>query len=200
MNYLGHAFLSFGHPELLTGNMIGDFVKGKKILDDYPEMIRQGILLHRKIDLFADQHFSSLKAKALFRTDYRLYAGAFVDSLYDHFLANDPRFFHSEKHLSDFAESTYAGMNAYLSYMPAAFRDMLPYMRSQNWLYNYRTLKGMQNAFNGLVRRARYLQESEKAYEILVTHYYELNQYYFDFIDDVVVYVKKELNHILPDL
>ena len=30
MNYLAHAYLSFGDPDILAGNMISDFVKGKK--------------------------------------------------------------------------------------------------------------------------------------------------------------------------
>ena len=30
MNYLAHAYLSFGYSELLVGNLISDFVKGKK--------------------------------------------------------------------------------------------------------------------------------------------------------------------------
>lgn len=30
MNYLAHAFLSFNHQPILTGNMISDFVKGKQ--------------------------------------------------------------------------------------------------------------------------------------------------------------------------
>lgn len=30
MNYLAHAYLSFDEPEILVGNMISDFVKGKK--------------------------------------------------------------------------------------------------------------------------------------------------------------------------
>ncbi len=35
MNYLAHAYLSFGDPDILAGNMISDFVKGKKKFD-YP--------------------------------------------------------------------------------------------------------------------------------------------------------------------
>ncbi len=35
MNYLAHAYLSFNDPEILVGNMISDFVKGKKKFD-YP--------------------------------------------------------------------------------------------------------------------------------------------------------------------
>ncbi|KAA5536420.1 DUF479 domain-containing protein [Taibaiella lutea] len=196
MNYLGHAVLSFGNPETLAGNMIGDYVKGSVILDSFPENIKKGIQLHRKIDAFADQHPASLKAKNLFRPDYRLYAGAFVDSLYDHFLANDPHFFPAEKSLFDFSQKVYADLDKQREWLPEQFQKMLPYMVSSNWLYNYRTLKGMKNSFDGLVRRAKYLDSSDKAYEILVGHYYELNQYYFDFIDDVSKYVKNELNNI----
>lgn len=35
MNYLAHAYFSFGDPAILTGNMISDYVKGKKQFD-YP--------------------------------------------------------------------------------------------------------------------------------------------------------------------
>jgi acyl carrier protein phosphodiesterase len=195
LNYLGHAVLSFGNVETLAGNMIGDYVKGSVILDSFPEGIKKGIQLHRKIDAFADQHPSSLKAKNLFRPDYRLYAGAFVDSLYDHFLANDPHFFPAEKSLFDFSQKVYTDLDRLREWLPEKFQQMLPYMVSSNWLYNYRTLKGMKNSFDGLVRRAKYLESSDKAYEILVSHYYELNQYYFDFIDDVNRYVKNELNN-----
>lgn len=178
--------------------MIGDYVKGMQRLGAYPEGIRKGVMLHRKIDAFADQHPASLKARNLFRPDYRLYAGAFVDSLYDHFLANDPRYFASENELSLFAQQVYDSLEQQRALLPEAFLRMLPYMVSHNWLYNYRTLKGMQRSFQGLVQRAQHLESSDKAYEILVSHYYELNQYYFDFIDDVVRYVKNELNQVSP--
>ena len=46
MNYLAHAYLSFDDAEILTGNIISDFVKGKKKFD-YPSRIQAGIKLHR---------------------------------------------------------------------------------------------------------------------------------------------------------
>jgi len=45
-------FLSGDDPELLVGNFMGDFVKGP-LGDAYPTRIRQGLVLHRKIDSFA---------------------------------------------------------------------------------------------------------------------------------------------------
>ncbi len=198
MNYLGHALLSFHQPEILAGNMIGDYMKGLRILETLPVGIKNGVLLHRKIDAYADAHPALLRAKNLFRPDYRLYSGAVVDSLLDHFLANDPRYFPSEVHLYDFTQGVYRQLENYRLFLPESFQVLMPYMASENWLYNYRHLKGMQSALQGLVRRARYMNNSDRAYELLVTHYYELNQHYFDFIDDVVLYVKNELNKIAP--
>lgn len=89
MNYLAHAYLSFNHPDILVGNMISDFVKGKKKFD-FPQDIQKGIMLHRMVDTFTDTHEATKEAKEVFRPHYRLYSGAFVDVIYDHFLAADP--------------------------------------------------------------------------------------------------------------
>jgi acyl carrier protein phosphodiesterase len=89
VNYLAHAYLSFGIPDVVVGNLISDFVKGKKQLE-YPDSIRKGITLHRAIDTFTDTHPVTRRAKSYFRAVYGLYAGALTDVVYDHFLANDP--------------------------------------------------------------------------------------------------------------
>ena len=70
MNYLAHAYLSFGQPAILTGNMISDYVKGKKKFDYPPEILR-GINLHRSIDQFTDNHPATREAKEVFRPAYR---------------------------------------------------------------------------------------------------------------------------------
>jgi acyl carrier protein phosphodiesterase len=98
MNYLAHAYLSFDDEEILTGNIISDFVKGKKKFD-YPSRIQAGINLHRIIDNFTDQHEATREAKEFLRPHYRLYSGAFVDVVYDHFLANDKTVFSNSTEL-----------------------------------------------------------------------------------------------------
>lgn len=194
MNYLGHSFLSFQKKDILFGNIIGDYIKGLKKLEDYTENIQKGIRLHRKIDEFTDKHIAAIMAKNLFKPEYKLYAGAFVDVAFDYFLANDPRFFPSEKDLLEFSLITYTSIEEYSTQFPEGFTKMFPYMQSQNWLYNYRTVKGIEKAFQGLVHRAQHLEDSKAAYQIFITHFYELNQRYYEFIDDVVVFVKNELN------
>ncbi|RQO31559.1 DUF479 domain-containing protein [Taibaiella sp. KBW10] len=165
--------------------MIGDYVKGLNALETLPEGIREGVLLHRKLDAFADTHPASQKAKTFFRKDYRLYAGAFVDSLYDHFIANDPQCFLSEQDLFQFTQESYAIISERLPLLPESFQKMFAYMKEQNWLYGYRNVRGMQKSFNGLVHRARYIDNADMAYEAFVSNYYTLNQYYYEFIDDI---------------
>ncbi len=87
MNFLAHLYLSDNQPELMVGNMIGDFVKGKKALSNYPDGICKGIMLHRKIDLFTDNHSLVFKTKHCFPQNGRRYASVVLDMLYDHFLA-----------------------------------------------------------------------------------------------------------------
>src|SRR5262245_38775493 len=148
MNYLAHATLSFGNDDILTGNMISDFVKGnKKML--YPAAIQKGIMLHRMIDEFTDTHSATKQAKIYFRETAGPYAGIFVDVAYDHFLANDDHQFPG-KQLETFAEYTYKVLDRYKQILPERFARILPYMISQNWLYNYKYEEGIESSFGGI--------------------------------------------------
>jgi len=190
MNYLAHAYLSFNDPEILVGNMISDFVKGKKKFD-YPIRIQAGIMLHRVIDTFTDEHPATKEAKEFFRPHYRLYSGAFIDVAYDHFLAIDETEF-SESSLFEFSQQSYMVLEEYKQWLPERFAGMFPYMKSQNWLFNYRTLWGTEKSFEGLVRRSAYLSESETASRLLERHYQPLHQCYRHFWKDARPFVFKQ--------
>ena len=183
MNYLAHAYLSFEEPGILVGNMISDFVKGRKKYD-YPHKIQQGIMLHREIDNFTDTHFATKEAKEIFRPAYRLYAGSFIDVVYDHFLALDENEFTDES-LKDFTIKTYNLLDQYTGHFPEKFSMMYPYMKAQNWLYNYRYRQGIEKSLGGVVRRAKYLSESDTAYVLFNDHYDSLKQLYQLFFPEV---------------
>lgn len=184
MNYLAHAYLSFNHEPTLVGNMISDYVKGKKKLD-YSIEIQRGIELHRKIDTFTDAHEATKQAKQYFKASVGTYAGAFVDVVYDHFLALDVNVFSTSVHLNNFATSTYLLLQNNHQVMPDRFGKMLPYMQQQNWLYNYQFLWGIEKSFEGVVRRANYLSSSTTAFEAFQQHYSELQNCYNAFFSDV---------------
>src|SRR5215213_756054 len=130
MNFLAHAYLSFGEKEILVGNMISDFVKGKAQYDFIPG-IRRGIVHHRLIDDFTDTHVAIKKAKEIFRPDYRLYSSPIVDIVLDHFLAKDGRMFNSN--LQSFTTEVYATLDEYATHLPPRFVPVFGYMKIENW-------------------------------------------------------------------
>lgn len=183
MNYLAHAYLSFRNPDWLVGNMISDYVKGKQ-KDNYPQGIRNGIQLHRCIDSFTDNHPATQEAKLIFKPVYRLYSGAFVDIVYDHFLATDIKRF-TEESLMDFSGWVYETLDPFQPLFPEKFGRMFPYMRKQNWLFNYKETYGMERSFEGLQRRALHIKETNTAYQLFQSHYAVFKACYEAFIDDV---------------
>src|SRR5689334_16645584 len=122
MNYLAHAYLSFNEPGIITGNLISDFVKGKKKFD-YPEDIQKGIILHRAIDSFTDDHPVTRHAKTFFKPAYRLYGGAFVDIVYDHFLARSL----DKSFLKEFTSNIYPVLQERFEILPERFQKLFPY-------------------------------------------------------------------------
>ena len=62
MNYLAHIYLSGNDPDLIFGNFIADAVPGKQY-KNYSNRIQEGIILHREIDSFTDQHPIFRKSK-----------------------------------------------------------------------------------------------------------------------------------------
>ncbi len=195
MNYLAHAYLSFGDPGILVGNMISDFVKGKKQFD-YPTIVQKGIRLHRAIDTFTDQHLSTKKAKEFFKPAVGPYAGAFMDVVYDHFLALDTEQF-SESSLKSFSKKVYAQLADRESILPERFARILPYMGSQDWLYNYRFPEGIEKSFGGLVRRAQYLTESTPAFNLFTQHYAELQKHYNEFFPEIKEFASSQFAALL---
>ena len=191
MNYLAHAYLSFNHPEILTGNMISDFVKGKKKFD-YSPGIQKGIALHREIDNFTDTHPATREAKEVFRPHYRLYAGAFTDVVYDHFLATDRNEFTAEELLL-FSETTYNLLSPFMEGLPEKFQQMFPYMRQQNWLNNYQFNQAIARSMAGLVRRSAYLSESDTAFQLFETHYAHLQACYNRFFPELKSFAIAEM-------
>lgn len=155
MNFLAHAYLSFGRPGILTGNMMGDFVKGKQ-KNAFPDDIRKGIELHWFIDSFTDTHPVVLEAKQAFKLLARLYAGMFADVSFDYFLANDTNE-KTEKEWKAFAQNTYNTLDRYRPYFPEGFAGLFQHMRTHNWLYNYRFDWQIKNSFHNVSRRVKYL-------------------------------------------
>lgn len=196
MNYLAHAYLSFNREDILVGNMISDFVKGRKKYD-YTSGILCGIELHRSIDEFTDSHPVTKEMKSIFKPHYGLYAGAFCDVSYDYFLANDKTIFATHETLLQFSLDTYKMLDNTSGLFPLAFGQMFPYMKQHNWLYNYRHTWGIEKSFGGLARRARYIEEAGTAFDLFVKNIDRMQEYYDDFFPLLKKFSSDTLNRLL---
>ncbi len=176
--------------------MISDFIKGKKQYD-YSTAIQKGIRLHRAIDEFTDIHPATKQIKEFFRADYRLYSGAFSDVVYDHFLANDKNEFASASALQAFSASVYAIIEDHINELPADFQRLFPYMKSQDWLYNYREQWLIERSFLGLEHRATYLQESGIAFKIFHENIEAMRPCYVRFFPELKTFATHKLQELL---
>jgi acyl carrier protein phosphodiesterase len=174
--------------------MISDFVKGKKKFE-YPDRVQMGINLHRKIDEYTDAHPATRQAKEFLKSSAGPYAGAFVDIIYDHFLANDPYEF-EEGALEIFARQTYKQLESYEKWLPGKFQKFFFYMRTQDWLFHYRSTQGINRSFQGLCRRAKYIDDPEPVFESFMIHYEALKMAYDFFFPHVKTFAYHELIYL----
>jgi acyl carrier protein phosphodiesterase len=196
LNFLAHAVLSFNRPEILVGNMISDFVKGKKQFE-FEEMIRLGIKLHRSIDSFTDEHTITKSMKRFYRDEYGLYSAVLVDVSYDYFLANDEKIFPSEDALKSFTKNTYQKIENHQQILPENFALAFSYMQKQDWLYHYSKEDGIAKSFAGLQRRSRYMKSTDEAMQIFKQNKNEMKSLYEDFFPQVNAYALTKLEELI---
>lgn len=182
MNFLAHSFLSFNDQQIV-GNLIGDFIKNRD-RKHLPEQVQQGIVLHRAIDAFTDVHPKVSEAKKVFQPLVRLYSGAFVDVVFDYFLANDESI-QSAQEWRDFTAHVYKVLYKYENILPENFKHILPRMQQDNWLYNYRYDWGMEYSIRNVLHKARFLENTTPVYGVFIHHKPFLKECFDDFFPDL---------------
>lgn len=189
MNYLAHAYLSFNDVDLLIGNMIADFIRGKQI-EAYPERVQQGIHLHRQIDEFTDKHPVVKETKLLFRPYANRYDGSFLDVSYDYFLCNDMDR-EPDDGWDNFVQRCYVEIDKCLAWLPTDFGRMYEYMKRDNWLYNYRYSWRIKRSFEGLTRIVNYLPDDADVYRGFESNIEKLQESYDLFFPELESFVRE---------
>lgn len=151
INHLAHCFLSFGDAEVLIGNFIGDFVKGSD-WRHYPPGVQRGILLHRAIDTYTDEHPLTDRSVGRLRSFGGRYTPPVVDVLYDHLLVQHWQRY-TEQAFVAFAEKTYAQLQEMSAYVPEPLRERLPRMLEARFLEGYASREGMDFVLARFSRR-----------------------------------------------
>ena len=189
MNFLAHLFLAGSDEGLIIGNFIADMVKGKAYLK-YSKPIQEGIMLHRKIDFFTDQHPLFRKTKYRIQKDQGRYSPVVVDMYYDHFLALEWSRF-SKQDLEEFVEEKYTILQKNKIYLPERAQYILPFMVQQNWLLNYAHLKPLAQIFDRMDRRTDYQSGMKTAVDTLEKQYAEIQNDFLLFMPKVIDFVEQ---------
>lgn len=183
MNYLMHIYFCTNDPESLAGACLGDFFKGKIAALPYSEKIRQGIQLHRTLDLFADQHPVILQAKTLFPKGSRRMAGIALDIFYDHFLAKQWTQY-SPLPLAQYTQNFYHGTATIAKELPSEARQLLKLIITGDWLTSYREEHTIEFVLKRMGQYLPFPNTLDQTYKILQENHPELQKNFTIFMTE----------------
>lgn len=196
MNFLAHLYLSGEEEEIMVGNFIGDYVKGRNY-HEYPLAIQEGILLHRNIDSFTDTHPLFREAKKKVVDTYGLHSGIVIDLLYDHYLAKNWVRYSSYK-LRDFTRRSHAVLLSHFFHLPKRVKGFLPFLIQHKRLESYSHQEGILKTLEIMSRYTSLPEHSAFVRQLLKDedNYFEEN---FDrFISDMVQFVQTNYSIRIP--
>ncbi len=179
MNWLAHFVLSNHQENLIVGNWLGEFVRGKKY-ENYPPSIAMGILMHREIDSFTDEHPIVKKATKIFQPHQRKYAPIVVDLFFDYFLFQNWERFETlgfEVFKNSVYEILQANRDLYSRKTQVQTQAFIEY----DWLQNYTTLEGLQKVLIEMGKRTHFVNHFDTAIKDVHFHEKELNEYFLEF-------------------
>lgn len=190
MNFLAHIYLSFGDDEITIGNFIADSIRGNKI-DHLPTRIQKGILLHREIDTYTDSHAIPKVSSKRLHKNYSHYSRVIVDIFYDHFLAKNWKNY-SDTPLNVYVENFYDLLEDNYPILPYGVQRMMPYMITDNWIYNYSKMEGIGRVLNGMNRRTKNKSKMNFAILDLEEHYTDFEKEFTSFFEELIIFSKQK--------
>ena len=186
MNYLAHFFLAEQSYDSIVGNFIADFIKGP-VPSDLTSGIRKGIWMHRKIDVFTDQHPQVKKTISEIDPKYGRFRGIMLDIYYDHILA-----IHFEKYagqsLEDFSKFVFQAFTHNWTQLPDKVRNLAPYIIKMNWLTGYRELENIGKALERFNLRSKRAPDFSTAINELTNKLGHFEESFFSFFPDLILY------------
>lgn len=185
MNFLAHLYLA-KNPQGQIGNFIADAIKGKQYRH-LPLKIQKGIIHHRAIDTYTDQHPIVKRSKQRLNPKYRHFKGVIIDIFYDHFLAKNWCQYSSIS-LEKFSQEHYQLLENNFDILPKKTQHLLPYMKEQNWLYNYRSVEGISQILWGMNKRTKGISQMDLAQEDLKNSYLEFEEDFTQFFKELMQY------------
>lgn len=190
MNFLAHLFLSCEQEELLVGNFLADLIKNRA-LETYSTGVQEGVLLHRKIDQFTDQHPMVSQGVHRLHPFHHKYAAVIVDVFYDYLLAKNWSLYTKEDFIT-FTKRVYAILEKYKSVMPPKIQIRLSNMIDGDWLIGYSQYEGLAFTFERMQFRLSKPEYLHGVIENLQAHESAFDEEFKAFFPEVIAFVNDE--------
>lgn len=191
MNFLAHIYLSGDDHDTTIGNFIADGIKGKKYLN-YPKSIQKGILLHRGIDSFTDQHPIVKQSTKRLHKNHGHYSGVIVDIFYDHFLAKNWNKYHNQP-LEQYVDTFYKLLEKNYEVLPSRIQGMMPAMISNNWLLSYTSITGISKILEQMSVRVKHPNSMHLAALELKQFYTQFEAEFTPFFEELRTFSKNKI-------
>lgn len=192
MNYLAHIFLSGNNPEIQIGNFIGDFVKGSK-LKKYPTEIKKGIILHRLIDEYTDNHTVVKETVLFLRPEFGRYSAIITDMYFDYFLAKNFRFYTNGVNLNRFALRFYVTTLCHYKHLPTKVKGFIFHFITTNRLGKYSTIEGLKKSLEIMSNYKVSALKPDLIIEFLALHSQEIETKFQQFFPDLTEFVTEQI-------
>lgn len=191
MNHFAHLVLSQPTVESTVGNLLGDFARGVNI-DSLPAPVRAGLLNHREVDRYTDNHPLVLEMKQRFSRKRRRFAGIALDIYFDHLLMRYWQCF-EQRPLDPLIADFYRRMAVGRALMPGPdMRRVTRRMIDHDWFGSYRDIDAIAESLDRVAGRIRFANDFANAIEELRHHH--------DFIRDGFLEFYPQLRQHVADL
>ncbi|MCG8582005.1 MAG: ACP phosphodiesterase [Bacteroidales bacterium] len=191
MNFLAHLYLSGDNPGIQVGNFIGDHVKGRDY-EKYEPSIKQGILLHRKIDHFTDTHPVVKQSSKRLSERFGRYSGIVTDVFYDHFLGVNWNEL-CDIPLNKYVNKVHKVLLRHYFKLPAEVKRFLPFMVKSRRLETYATIEGIDRSLRIMTNYSSLPDHVSWGMQQMEEQYQEFNEEFMTFFKDVRLMADEEL-------
>lgn len=191
MNHFAHLVLSQPTVESTVGNLLGDFARGVDT-GSLSAPVHAGLLNHRAVDRFTDNHPIVLEMRQSFSRRRRRFAGIALDIYFDHLLLQHwDRF--ERRPLDELISAFYQRMQDGQELMPGAdMRRVTRRMVDYDWFGSYRELDAVAESLDRVASRIRFNNRFDNAIEELRRNQRLIEQGFLEFYPDLQRHVAEQ--------
>jgi acyl carrier protein phosphodiesterase len=182
MNYLTHLSLAYPDPELITGNFIADLI-GKKDEATLNPIFKRGVLHHRWIDHFSNNHITLSEMNKMFHPYIHKYAPVGTDIICDHLLTI---LWHKyfEINFEAFAAYNYSILESAAAFMPKQVKPICINMIQHQWLNQYLSMEGLNEVLQRTSKKTSFKVNLALILPLVEEHKVKLLELFREFYED----------------